>query len=120
MFKSLPEHMLHMNSLIKVLQITENSKLCNGCGSSEEFEHLTGPSGSSIFKKKDGREGVTHEKELLRSADCEILLKHDQADSCTSCKDCRHYLRTISSRTKNNEKSLQYRHDMIIEAEKIL
>ena len=112
-FKTLPEHMLHMNSLMKVLQITENSKLCNGCGSSEEFEHLTGPNGSSIFKKKDGREGVTYEKELLRSADCEILLKHDQAVSCTSCKDCRHYLRTISSRTKNNEKtpSISTRYD---------
>jgi hypothetical protein len=79
-FVGLPEQLLRMKSLLKLLEITEKCKMCNGCGNSKEYENLS--SETSIFKKKEGREGVLHENNLLRSADCSILLKHDEPDKC--------------------------------------
>lgn len=101
-FVGLPEQLLRMKSLLKLLEITEKCKMCNGCGNSKEYENLS--SETSIFKKKEGREGVLHENNLLRSADCSILLKHDEPDKCPSCKICNHYLGTVMSRKKNAEK----------------
>lgn len=103
-FVGLPEKILRFKSLIKLLEIIEKCKMCNGCGNSEQFKDVFSGR-ETIFKKNDGRDGVVLEKQILRSIDCEILLKLDEPDGCTACKTCNHYMRTISSRKKNADKN---------------
>ena len=99
-FVPLPEQIIRIKSLIKLLEIIDQCKMCNGCGLTEQFGHLISE-GETLFKKKDGRDGIVLEKQTLRSSDCNILLD-DDSDSCPSCKSCSHYLRTISSRKRKS------------------
>ena len=65
------------------------------------FKDLLSAGETSIFKKKDGRDGVLQEQQQLRSADCNVLLTADETDKCQACKNCNHYIRTVSLRKRN-------------------
>ena len=60
-FVPLPDQIIRMKSLIKLLEIIDECKMCNGCGLTERYGHLISE-GETLFKKKDGRDGVVFEK----------------------------------------------------------
>ena len=62
-FAGLPEQISSMKWLTKLLEIAEKCQLCNGCGNSDHFKDLLSAGETSIFKKKDGRDGVLQEQQ---------------------------------------------------------
>ncbi len=94
-FVGLPKQLLRSKSLIKLLEITDKCKMCNGCGNSEEYENLS--SETNIFKVEKAVEKVYYTKITYYNQLSSILLKHDEPDKCPSCKNCNHYLETVMS-----------------------
>jgi hypothetical protein len=96
-FRKIPERIEKVENLLELLQIIYEYDLCEGCVGSEQFEVLQKEGNNSIYKTKDGKDGVCKEDNVFRSTNCSFLIPRGCSE-CVACKKCRHYLRTLLSR----------------------
>ena len=96
-FRKIPERIEKVGNLLELLQIIYEYDLCEGCVGSEQFEVLQKEGNNSIYKTKDGKDGVSKEDNVFRSTNCSFLIPRGCSE-CVACKKCRHYLRTLLSR----------------------
>ena len=94
LLKEVPDSVISVASLAELLKLIDECRICDGCGNIEQFAEVLLDGGNSIFKKRDGKDGVCLETQSVRSTDCAILVTKSFA-SCQACQKSNHYLRTL-------------------------
>ena len=102
-FCNFPRIIGTVDLLVRLLNIIDDSNICNGCGETEKYGSLHADDAQDgLYKTKDGKNAVVMENSIMRSTNCHIFVQKENTN-CSACIKCRHYLRTLMSRKKSGK-----------------